>query len=217
MNLDNLKDSVLKDSVKDGMKDSIIQTARQLFEQYGLRSVSIDNVCKELTISKKTFYNYFEQKEVLVNEVILAIKHENINRFAKQLKDKNAIDSLIVIIKEIKKSEDCEPPTMWFDFEKYYPKLFAEHEKQKMEFIRNGFEYNLKQGISEGYYRDDLDIELTSYFHSVQLKTTFEMMHGSDLKFSKRRILDFFIDMLIHLIANEKGLSYLKENYLDNK
>jgi AcrR family transcriptional regulator len=207
----------LKDNVKDGLKDTIIQKARQMFEQYGLRSVSIDNVCRDLSISKKTFYNYFQQKEDLVDEVILAIKHENISRFSKQLKDKNAIDSLIFIIKEIKKSEDCEPPTMWFDFEKYYPKLFAVHEKQKMEFIRNGFEHNLRQGISEGYYRDDLDIELTSYFHSVQLKTTFEMMQSSDLKFAKRRVLDFFIDMLIHLIANEKGLLYLKENYLEIK
>lgn len=204
-----------KENVKDGLKEAIVNTARQMFEQYGLRSVSIDNVCKELGISKKTFYNYFEQKELLVNEVILAIKHENISRFAKQLKDKNAIDSLIVIIREIKKSEDCEPPTMWFDFEKYYPKLFAEHEKLKMEFIRNGFEHNLKQGISEGFYRDDLDIELTSFFHSVQLKTTIEMMQASDKKYTKRRILDFFIDMLIHLIANEKGLQYLKENYLE--
>lgn len=214
MTTENLKD---KDSIKDGLKDSIVQKARQMFEQYGLRSVSIDNVCKELSISKKTFYNFFQQKEDLVNDVIVSIKIENITKFSKQLKDKNAIDSLIFIIKEIKKSEDCEPPTMWFDFEKYYPKLFAEHEKQKMEFIRNGFEYNLNQGINEGYYRDDLDIELTSFFHSVQLKTTFEMMHGSDLKFAKRRILDFFIDMLIHLIANEKGLLYLKENYLDKR
>lgn len=214
MTTENLKD---KDSVKDGLKDSIVQKARQMFEQYGLRSVSIDNVCKELSISKKTFYNFFQQKEDLVNDVIVSIKIENITKFSKQLKDKNAIDSLIFIIKEIKKSEDCEPPTMWFDFEKYYPKLFAEHEKQKMEFIRNGFEYNLNQGINEGYYRDDLDIELTSFFHPVQLKTTFEMMHGSDLKFAKRRILDFFIDMLIHLIANEKGLLYLKENYLDKR
>jgi len=204
-----------KENVKDGLKEAIVNTARQMFEQYGLRSVSIDNVCKELGISKKIFYNYFEQKELLVNEVILAIKHENISRFAKQLKDKNAIDSLIVIIREIKKSEDCEPPTMWFDFEKYYPKLFAEHEKLKMEFIRNGFEHNLKQGISEGFYRDDLDFELTSFFHSVQLKTTFEMMQASDKKYTKRRILDFFIDMPIHLIANEKGLQYLKENYLE--
>lgn len=40
-------------------------------------------------------------------------------------------------------------------------------------------------------------------------------MQASDKKYTKRRILDFFIDMLIHLIANEKGLQYLKENYLE--
>jgi hypothetical protein len=74
----------------------------------------------------------------------------------------------------------------------------------KIEAIQIGFEQNLIQGIEDGYYRQNLDIELTSFFHSVQMKTTFEMMQENQKKYSKKRMMDFYIDLIIHLIANEK-------------
>ena len=194
-------------------KDLIVQTASNMFEQYGIRSISIDNVCKELRISKKTFYTYFPQKEDLVEAVLINQRKVNYERFGKLFKNKNSIDSLIVIIKEIKKSAEQESTSMCFDLEKYYPKINEKFEQIKRDHIRAGFEANLKQGIKEGYYREDLDVELLSYFHSIQLKNSFEIM-GQDLrKYSRKRLIDFSIDMMIHLIANEKGLKYMEENY----
>ena len=194
-------------------KDLIVQTASTMFEQYGIRSISIDNVCKELRISKKTFYTYFPQKEDLVEAVLIYQRKVNFEKFSKLFKNKNSIDSLIVIIKEIKKSAEQESTSMCFDLEKYYPKINEKFEQIKRDHIRAGFEANLKQGIKEGYYREDLDVELLSYFHSIQLKNSFEIM-GQDLrKYSRKRLIDFSIDMMIHLIANEKGLKYMEENY----
>jgi len=194
-------------------KDLIVQTASTMFEQYGIRSISIDNVCKELRISKKTFYTYFPQKEDLVEAVLIYQRKVNFEKFSKLFKNKNSIDSLIVIIKEIKKSAEQESTSMCFDLEKYYPKINEKFEQIKRDHIRAGFEANLKQGIKEGFYREDLDVELLSYFHSIQLKNSFEIM-GQDLKkYSRKRLIDFSIDMMIHLIANEKGLKYMEENY----
>ena len=87
----------------------------------------------------------------------------------------------------------------------------------KIEAIKIGFEHNLIQGIEEGYYRKDLDIELASFFHSVQMKTTFELMQENQKKYSKKRMMDFYIDLIIHLIANEQGLKYLEENYYNEE
>ena len=185
-------------------KDLIVQTASTMFEQYGIRSISIDNVCKELRISKK---------EDLVEAVLIYQRKVNFEKFSKLFKNKNSIDSLIVIIKEIKKSAEQESTSMCFDLEKYYPKINEKFEQIKRDHIRAGFEANLKQGIKEGFYREDLDVELLSYFHSIQLKNSFEIM-GQDLKkYSRKRLIDFSIDMMIHLIANEKGLKYMEENY----
>ncbi len=195
------------------LKQNITQTASKLFHRSGVRNISIDEVCSELRISKKTFYQHFQQKEDLIGAVIEENKQQHFEKFEKNLRNKNAIDSLIFIIKELKKNSDCEPHQLWFDIQKYYPKVFEKYEIMKLEAIRIGFEQNLIQGIEEGYYRKDLDIELASFFHSVQMKTTFEMMQENQKKYAKKRMMDFYIDLIIHLIANEKGLKYLEENY----
>jgi len=197
----------------ENQSENIVIAAGRLFEQFGIRSVSIDNVCSELHISKKTFYTYFPQKEDLVDAVLIYQKKNNYEKFEKLFKNKNAIDSLIVSIKEIRKALETESQTMFYDLQKYYPKVFEKHMSKNTDEMRLGFEMNLRQGVEEGYYREDLDIELISLFHSLQIKNTFELMQQFPKKFTKKRLVDFFIDLMIHLIANEKGLKYMDEHY----
>ena len=197
----------------ESQQEMIVSTACRLFEQFGIRSVSIDNVCTELRISKKTFYTYFPQKEDLVDAVLNYQRDINYEKFGKMFRNKNAIDSLILIIKEIRKNGEHESQAFCYDLEKYYPKIHEKFEQKKREEIRTGFELNLRQGINEGYYRNDLDVELISFFHSIQIKNTFEFMSQDSKKYTKKRLIDFFIDLMIHLIANEKGLKYMEENY----
>lgn len=198
-------------------KENIIQTASRLFHKSGVRNVTIDEVCSELRISKKTLYLHFKNKEELIAAVIEDVKKQNFDKFERNLVNKNAIDSLIFIVKELKKHADCEPHQLWFDIQKYYPKVFDKHEKEHMETIRLGFTKNLVQGIAEGYYRADLDIEMATYYHAMHMRNTFELMQENERKFSKKRMMDFYIDLIVHLIANEKGMKYLEENYYNSE
>lgn len=202
-----------QDFFMDEQKELILQTASKMFIQSGIRNVSISDVCAELRISKKTFYLHFLQKEDLVDAIITYDKQKRLDRYEKSMKGKNAIDTLIFIIKEIKKDVDCTPHLLWSDIQKFYPKIFEKHNTEKLNNIRLGFEINLKQGMAEGFYREDMDVELVSLFHSVQMKNSFELMEQVSKKYSKKRLLDFFIDLMIHVIANEKGLAYMKEHY----
>ena len=197
----------------ESQQELIISTASNLFVQFGIRSVSIDNVCNELRMSKKTFYTYFAQKEELVEAVVVYQRKQRNDRFEKLFKNKNAIDSLILSIKELRKVMDQESAVMCNDLEKYYPRVNEKYEQISREEIRAGFESFLNQGIAEGYFRGDLDIEMIALFHSVQLKYMINQMAQFPQKYSRKRIYDFFIDLMIHLIANEKGLQYLAENY----
>jgi AcrR family transcriptional regulator len=93
----------------DEQKELILQTASKMFVQSGVRNVSIHDVCSELRISKKTFYVHFSQKEELVDALITYDKQKRLERYEKNMKGKNAIDTLIYIIREIKKDMDCMP------------------------------------------------------------------------------------------------------------
>ena len=151
-------------------KENIIQIAAAQFHQMGIRNVSIDDVCAELRISKKTFYQYFPKKEDLVEAVIVYEKLQQRDKMRKQTKDKNAIDIFVYMIKELKKSTEYTPYLFWHDLKKFYPALYQKYDQMKHDTIRSAFEANIRQGIAEGYYRDNLDIELLSFFHTIQRK-----------------------------------------------
>ncbi|WP_235838162.1 TetR/AcrR family transcriptional regulator [Clostridium tepidum] len=48
------------------MKEKILDIASKNIELYGLKKFTIDNISKELKISKKTIYKYFKSKDELI-------------------------------------------------------------------------------------------------------------------------------------------------------
>jgi AcrR family transcriptional regulator len=55
-------------------KALIIQVARKLFSQYGLRKTTVDEIVRDARIGKGTLYQYYKSKEHLFADVI---KHES--------------------------------------------------------------------------------------------------------------------------------------------
>jgi Transcriptional regulator len=196
----------------DELKKNIIDTASTMFLEYGLRSISIDDICNKMQISKKTFYTVFEQKEELIETVLLFHRENEIKKCYDLMSNINAIESLIILVKEMRKHINETPPTLFFDLQKYYPALFKKIENEQKEIMQRGITNNLERGIEEGYYRNDLNVDLTTIFFSVQIPAAFKTLKDSK-KYSKKQLLDFFIDLLLNLIVSEKGKLYLKENY----
>ena len=62
---------------KSDTGERIRQKAHGLFMQYGLRSVSMDDIATALGISKKTIYLSYEDKAALVDDVIASIIKNN--------------------------------------------------------------------------------------------------------------------------------------------
>src|SRR3954470_18001208 len=58
------------------VRSKIIKVARRHFFAHGFRGVTMDDLAKEMGISKKTFYAHFENKQELVKAVMLDKLHE---------------------------------------------------------------------------------------------------------------------------------------------
>ncbi len=80
----------------DTVAENIIHTSHQKFKNFGIRSISVDDICNELHISKKTFYSRFPQKECLIEAVLDYESQVSTDNFEKTYKNKNAIDALII-------------------------------------------------------------------------------------------------------------------------
>ena len=200
----------------ENIKSDILNTATSLFKKCGIRSVSIDDVCKELHISKKTFYIYFKQKEELIEQVLQDFHKEQKNK-AYQWRDdvgKNCIDMLMEFDKKMKFNTDESDKniSMLFDLEKYYPKIFQRHVERMREIQYEGMKNFINKGVNEGVFRQDLDMDLAALFFASQfgnLKTFVQVKTRRDIF----RVFCFFRDVLIRILANEKGMDYYLENY----
>lgn len=51
-------------------REAIIEGAMEAFQQFGVKDTSMDKVAEMAQVSKRTVYNHFESKEVLVAEII---------------------------------------------------------------------------------------------------------------------------------------------------
>ncbi len=57
---------------------SIKKAARELFRKYGYNKTSVNELAKQASISKATFYKYFNSKELILHEVLMDYIRENV-------------------------------------------------------------------------------------------------------------------------------------------
>ncbi len=199
------------------MKLDIINTATTLFKKYGLRSISIDDVCKELRISKKTFYNYFKQKEELIEEVLQNI-HEQSKKTTKLPwvydEGKNIIDIVMDSEKDMMSSSEKGKKhfIMLYDLEKYYPNVFKKHMDIMSDNNQEVMKNFIKQGLLEKLFREDLNIDLMSKYITAQFQTMRGLIKNQK-KSDLHELFCFFRDITIRILVNEKGMQYYVEKY----
>jgi AcrR family transcriptional regulator len=68
---------------------AILETARLLFWKYGFKKVTVEEVCEKATVSKMTFYRYFNNKTELAKAVYEQVVDEGMQKFRKIMHDEN--------------------------------------------------------------------------------------------------------------------------------
>lgn len=141
---------------KDPLKN-IVDTASVMFARYGTRSVSVDDITRQIGISKKTFYKYFEDKERLVQFIcerkLLELKE---NMLATQRKG-NTLEEAAAIF-DVLNGFSCKFSRLFFrDIEIRHPQIHALFLKARKYIVERIMTVNIRQGISTGVYRQGID------------------------------------------------------------
>ncbi len=157
------------------VRQRIIEGAMRLFNQYGVRSVTMDDVAREVSMSKKTLYQYFTNKDGLVTAAAKSHIDMEKREYAQIAGTaENAIDELRQIADCMRKDMSDMNPSLLFDLQKFHREAWDTFLDFKDEFIRGNIEDNLKRGIKEGYYRDDIDVRILSKFRVEQVQMIFD-------------------------------------------
>ena len=187
--------------------ENILEKVAELYNKYGIKSITMDDVAKELGMSKKTLYRYVENKNDLVSKVLdYTLYHKNCSFKEISEKNLNAIEELLEVgIYIIKSIKDYNPSTQ-YDLKKYYPELYTNLNQIRKERMYNAILKNIQKGKKEGLFRMDMNDEIIAQIQvSRFLNMTSSDFFNPDDIFKPQYILELFI-YHIRGIANQKGL-----------
>ncbi|WP_430936593.1 TetR/AcrR family transcriptional regulator [Saccharicrinis sp. 156] len=195
-------------------KDEYIEKITPLFLQYGIKSVSMDDIAKELGVSKKTLYQVFSDKKELVTKTIEHIKSDMENIIREYSKS-----NLNVIEKEARQRKKYMEtylkikPTYVYDLKKFYPTVFHDFMEYKTQLISETTRNFVQEGQDQGLFRNDLDPEFMS---KLTATLTFAVFHPeidtfSESDLTSKRFSDQFFIYHMNGICSEKGRKLLNE------
>ncbi|MCX6247027.1 MAG: helix-turn-helix domain containing protein [Bacteroidetes bacterium] len=196
----------------DNTLTDVLERVRELFFKYGVRSVSMEDICRDLGISKKKLYQLFSSKNELV-EKLLELERQNFEIIfdTYSFEGVNAIDILLTVSKELGERFRDISPSITFDLKKYYPDIYHKHIDDRVDFIFKKIQINLEKGINQGVYRDDLSIELIARLYIRRLIDLHNPEFFPADKFSFQTLFEAMFDNFIRGIANAKGIEYYEK------
>lgn len=187
-------------------KQKILDQTFELIMKYGIKSVSMDDISRGIGISKKTIYQYFENKKGLIHEVIEnhIVKDEaDITQIITGAKD--AIDEMLLVAKHVLIFLRGMSPSMMFDTQKYYPQIWERVENQHFAFILDTIVKNIERGQKEGYYSVDMDADIISKMYVRQILTLADESVFPLSRYERSHLYKSLVTYHVRGLLNDKG------------
>ncbi len=208
-----------EENTKDNVRELILKTALEQFSKHGIKKVKMDDIASTLSISKRTIYELFSDKEQLLFET-LKLHNEIIHNEGKQIV-RNAAHTLEIILKLYDKYVDIISSINkeFFTDLKKYPEI-CKKKRHNEEQNDKRFLAWIEEGRKQGWFREDANLEIFSYILRQNLETIFTAKMDSDKnslsKFPPRELGRTLIIFYLRGISTPKGEeiieAYLKEN-----
>ncbi len=191
---------------------SILERTVELFYEFGIRNLNMDDISRSLGISKKTLYQYVKSKEDLIVKLFYYDEMRWTRSFSKINVDEiNAIEILFEVSKLVHEEMVKLNPKLKFELRKYYEPQFNQFMQRKQAQIFEHMSRNMQKGIREGLYRSDLNIDLIAGLYVRNLID----MHNKDFCMIENITFDQLFKAMfehhIRAIATAEGIAYFEK------
>ncbi|MES2567499.1 MAG: TetR/AcrR family transcriptional regulator [Bacteroidota bacterium] len=187
-------------------QEKILKIALELFFKYGIKRVTMDDIAKELGMSKKTIYQYFKEKDDIVNKLCEIEMSKHQKKFEDvYLLSKDPIHEIMLISENMKEMMQHINPMFFLDLQKFHPNAFLQFQTFKEDCAFNDILRNIKKGKEEGYYKSDIDDEFVARYRLAQIDM---LMFGNYFSFDKlsfSKSHELVLDMFVYGICTIKG------------
>ena len=210
------------------MENRILLKTRELVVRNGARYVTMDVLANELGISKKTIYQFYADKDALISAVIdFELDEQSLRCQRSKEMAENAVHEMFLLLEDIQTLFRNMNPLTLTELAKYHIDAFEKIKKHKDEFMHGIIISNLKRGIEQGVYRQDIDPEILAAY---RLETGFIAFNPSIFPLNKHDIGKVNVQIMEHFIygvMSPKGIELMdkykqekkagKENSLDEE
>jgi AcrR family transcriptional regulator len=185
----------------------------ELYNRFGIKSVTMDDVSRELGISKKTLYECIEDKADLVKlvmEMVFRFHGEKLNEIT--IQGLHAIEEIFEVNRYMTKMVKEQNPTLVYDMQKYYPELYGTLMQEQRKRMHEAIRDNLTKGIEEGLYRKEMNVDIISKLHMTRMEYSHRKDNNYQLSdIDSREVMQEIFIYHLHGIANENGIKFLNE------
>ena len=199
-------------------ENKILKKSSEMFMTYGIKSVTMDDISRANGISKKTLYRYVDNKADLLNKVlVLQNEEEKLALIECKEQANNAIEEMILISRYVNKLLQSINPSAVYDLQKYYIEHWNLMRSLHEKYIFNLIKENLKIGIQENLYRDDMNIDIVAKLYGG---TSHLILDTNLFPINQYKRSDLHREMVryhLHSIVSEKGHDVLEEYYKNQK
>jgi len=203
------------------MKEKIAVRASELMMQFGIRTVTMDDISKDLGISKKTIYQYFKDKKELVNTITSIHLNLEKGRFEGTAQDsENSVHELIMVSQCLRESMKDMKMSLMNELQKFYPESWQMYEDFKKGVMLETITGVILRGQKEGLFRSEVDPHLIAVMRIEQVQS-FIMRNlfpkeNYSLYEVQMQLFDHFIHGLFtiegHQLFNQYTTSKVKQN-----
>ncbi|TND09885.1 MAG: transcriptional regulator [Bacteroidetes bacterium] len=193
-------------------KQRIVNAAFELFFRYGIKSVTMDDIAKHLSISKKTIYQFFRDKDEIVHTLMQEKLEEDKREFGTISKNAaNVVEEVFNLMKHMSSILGRINPNIFYDLQKYHPQTWALFHSFRTEFAMKQVEDALNKGIRDGLVRNDINVAALACLRTEEIEMGFNPRIYPPDKF---KLLEVQLALTEHFLY---GVCTLKGHKLVNK
>ena len=206
-------------------KTFVKRKAHKLFKHHGIKSIRMDDIADELNISKRTLYENFESKEMLLREILKDIEKYDTRNITSIYKDDMVIENHQDLIRNIdllqKQFEELKNKSFnifrskqsqfFFELKKFYKKIYQSHIDIVVDLVAKKISFLILGTQKQNLLRDDITPKGAYDFFRIEL-TALNETHSVTKKIDKQNILHLLFDFYFRSALNEDGLKLFITN-----
>lgn len=215
----NSKFEVKEEHNKERLRKLIAETALEMFLEKGIKDVKMDNIASVLSISKRTIYELYADKEELLHEA-LKLQSERMRQDAKEkIREASHVLDVILGLYTIYFDKLKVVNKKFFTEIEKYPNIYKHNQDRETKNNKRFIAW-MEMGRRQGLFREDANFEILLYILKRDLNEIFKANKNDEFnelgKYSPEELGRTLILFYLRGISTQKGQEII-ENYLERK